>query len=131
MATLGDLRKAALALPEVVEGDGEKVGWSVLGKAFAWERPLRRKDLAELELDEQPGRVVCLRCAHDQKAELIASEPEVFFATSHFNNYPAVLVWLDKIGRDELAEAVTDAWLIQAPKRLGKAYLAERELGQG
>lgn len=130
MATLGDLRKAALALPEVVEGDGERVGWSVRGKAFAWERPLRPKDLAELDLERQPGTVVCLRCTHDQKAELTASEPEVFFATSHFNNYPAVLVWLDRIGPDELLEAVTDAWLVQAPKRLAKAYLAERELGQ-
>lgn len=121
MATLDDLRAAALALPEAVEGDDG--GFSVRGKAFAWERPLRPKDLAELGLAEQTRTTVCLRCTQEDKAELIASRPEAFFATSHFNGYPAVLVWLDEIDPDELREVVTDAWAVQAPKRLSKAYL--------
>lgn len=129
MATLDDLRRAAMALPEVVEGEGERAGWSVRGKTFVWERPLRPKDLDELGLESQVGTVVCLRCTHDQKAELIASEPDAFFATSHFNGYPAVLLWLDRLDPEELREVVTDAWIVQAPKRLSKQYLAEQELG--
>jgi len=122
MATLDDLRAAASALAEAAEG--EDGGWSVRGKAFAWVRPLRPKDLAELGLTEQTRTVVCVRCSQEDKAELIASRPEAFFATAHFAGYPAVLIWLDEIDADELREVVTDAWVVQAPKRLAKAFLA-------
>lgn len=125
MATLDDVRRIALGLPDVVEGD-DPLGWSVRDKAIAWERPLRPKDLAELGLERQERTVLCVRCPQQQKAELVASEPEIFFATSHFNGFPAVLVWLDAIDTDELAEVVTDAWLYRAPKRLAKEFLAGR-----
>lgn len=124
MATLLDLRAVACVLPEAVEGDDG--GWSVRGKAFAWERPLRPKDLAELELTEQIRTVVCLRCTQEDREVLIASRPEAYFATSHFTNFPAVLVWLDELDPEELREVVTDAWALQAPKRLAKSYLSER-----
>jgi hypothetical protein len=48
----------------------------------------------------------------------------VYFTTSHFDGYPAILVQLDHIDEAELAEVITDAWLAQAPKRLAKQYLA-------
>jgi len=38
---------------------------------------------------------------------------------------PAVLIRLEKIDRDELAERLEDAWLIQAPKRLAAEFLAD------
>lgn len=126
MATLDDVRRIAGGLPEVIEGEGDRLGWSVRGKTFAWERPLRPKDLAELGLETQDRVVLCARCTHQQKAELVASEPELFFATSHFNGFPAVLLWLDAIATDELTEVLTDAWLVQAPKRLAKEFLAGR-----
>ena len=50
MATWDDVARTCLALPEVVEqasGHGGRQ-WRVRDKTFVWERPLRRKDLAEL-----------------------------------------------------------------------------------
>jgi hypothetical protein len=42
----------------------------------------------------------------------------VFFTTPHYDGYAYVLVRLDRIGRDLLAELVEDAWRLRAPKSL-------------
>ena len=54
----------------------------------------------------------------EEKLVLIASDPEKFFTEPHYNNFPAVLVRLDAIDGDELAELLTDAWRNAAPRRL-------------
>jgi hypothetical protein len=43
-ATLDDVARYALALPDVTEGErrGHRT-WSVGGKGFAWERPYRKR----------------------------------------------------------------------------------------
>ena len=55
--------------------------------------------------------------------KLLASEPDVYFTTPHFDGYPAVLVRLTEIGVPELEELLTEAWLAQAPKTLANAFL--------
>lgn len=57
---------------------------------------------------------------------MLADDPDVYFTTPHFDGYPAVLVLLDKIGIDDLEEAITESWLERAPKRLAKTWLEER-----
>ena len=49
---------------------------------------------------------------------LLASDPDKFFTEPHYNGFPAVLVRLPAIGEDELRELITDAWRIQAPRKL-------------
>jgi hypothetical protein len=66
--------------------------------------------------------------AGDKQALVEADGP--FFTIDHFNGYNAVLVRLSRLGeisRDELAEAITDAWCACAPKRLVKEYLDGRD----
>ncbi len=59
MADWDDLRRLALALPDTSEGTSwGSAHWRVHGKGFVWERPLRKTDLAELGLDEQPGPIM-------------------------------------------------------------------------
>ena len=55
---------------------------------------------------------------------MLEARPDLYFQTPHYEGYPAVLVHLDAIDVDELRERIEDAWLIQAPKTLAKAYLA-------
>lgn len=50
---------------------------------------------------------------------------DVFFTIPHFDGYPAVLVRLDLISHDQLREIVTDAWLVRAPKRAAREWLAQ------
>jgi hypothetical protein len=123
MATWDDVRRLALALPEVVERDGGR-DWRIRGKGFANERPLRKADLEALGDAAPAGPVLGVRVADvGVKAALIAGAPDVYFTTPHFDGWPAVLVRLGEIAVPELAELLEEAWLVQAPKRLAAAYL--------
>jgi len=126
MATLEDVRRIALSLPEVTQTEGE-YAFRVRDKGFCWERPLRKRDVADLEQlgEEVPaGDFLGVRVPREEKDELLASAPDVFFTIPHFNGYPALLVKLANVEVDELTEIITDAWLVQAPKRLAKEFLA-------
>ena len=57
---------------------------------------------------------------------LILGNPDVYFITPHYRDYPAVLVRLDAVDPVELEELIEDAWRLKAPKRLVAAWEAER-----
>jgi hypothetical protein len=130
VSSLEEARRIALSLP----GTSEKVSWGSLhwrvrDKGFAWERPLRKGDLAALGDDAPAGEVLGVRVADlGEKDALVAAEPDVFFTVPHLDGYPAVLVRLDAIDVDELTEVITDAWLDRAPKTLREPFLAAREI---
>jgi hypothetical protein len=122
VATWEDVRRIALALPQVSES-GTRV-WKVKDKLVVWERPLRKGDYAALGDKAPTGPILSARVAHEgMKQALLADDPSVFFTTPHFDGYPAVLVRLEEIGIPELEELIEEAWLSQAPKRLVTAYL--------
>jgi hypothetical protein len=122
MATWDDVRAVALALPEVEERDGPE--WRVgSGRAFVFDRPLRRRDLDELGTSAPTGTVVGLRTGGlDAKEELLAADPGVWFATAHLDGYPMVLGRLDAVDPADLTGLLQDAWLAVAPKRLAKLH---------
>ena len=41
---------------------------------------------------------------------LLKGDPDVFFITPHYDGYPAVLVRLDAVEPEQLAELIEDAW---------------------
>jgi hypothetical protein len=53
---------------------------------------------------------------------LLKGRPDVFFTTAHYDNYPVVLVRLDVVDREQLAELIEDAWRLQAAKRVVAAF---------
>ncbi|WP_028062192.1 MmcQ/YjbR family DNA-binding protein [Solirubrobacter soli] len=53
---------------------------------------------------------------------LLKGEPDTFFVTPHYANYPVVLVRLDMVAAEMLAELVEDAWRLQAAKRVVAAF---------
>jgi hypothetical protein len=102
------------------------MSWRVRDKLFVWERPLRRADLEALGEDAPDGPILGARVEHlGAKEALLASDPDVFFTTPHFDGYPAVLVVLERIEPQQLRELIVEAWLARAPKRLAKTYVAE------
>jgi hypothetical protein len=130
MPTLADVRRIALAHPETDErpSHGGTVAWRVKGKLFVWERPLRRSDLRALGDAAPDGTLIGVQVEDlGAKEALLRSEPEVFLTTPHFDGYAIVLVRLDRVPLDELEELIVEAWLLRAPRRLAKEYLAERE----
>jgi hypothetical protein len=132
MASWDDVAKIALALPEVAEEPTfDNRAWKVRKKLFAWERPLRAKEIEQLGGPEPQGgaptgEILGVRVPDEEaKQALLAGEPEVYFTTPHFDGYPSVLVRLERIPRKDLEEALVEAWLSRAPKRVAAAYLAE------
>jgi hypothetical protein len=126
MATWDDVRALALALPETTEREGRdgRRDWRVKDKGFVWERPLRKADYAALGDAAPDGPILGARVSDvGAKEALIADDPQVYFTTPHFDGYPAILVRLDRIAAPELDELVVEAWLLQAPKTLARAYL--------
>jgi hypothetical protein len=129
VATFGDVRRIALALPETSEEISRDLRhWRVKDKGFVWERPLRRSDLEALGDAAPDGPILGVRVEHlVAKEAILADDPDVYFTTPHFDGYPAVLVRLDRISLDELQEAIVEAWLARAPKRLADQFLSEQD----
>lgn len=126
MASWDDVRQLVRALPETEErtsGQGD-LQWRVREKLLLWERPLRRGDLEALGEHAPDGPVLAAHLPDlGAKEALLATSPEIYFTTPHFDDYPAILVRLSDIALDELRELVVEAWLDRAPKRLVKEYL--------
>ncbi len=120
MATWDDVARVCAALPETTEvtSRGNRQ-WRVRDKLFVWERPLRPRDLAELGPSAPSGPVLGARVPDEgAKLALIAEDPGVYFTTSHFNGYPAVLCRLERLEAAALAELTGEAWACRAPRRL-------------
>ena len=124
---MDDVAAMAMELPEVTEGiSWSHRTWSVGKKSFAWERPLTKADIRRFGDDPIPdGELVAVRVEdlHEKEA-VLAAHPKAFFTISHFDNYPAVLIQLKKVGKRELREALVDAWLARAPAKLARDYVA-------
>jgi hypothetical protein len=115
MANADDVRRLALALPQVVEIDSDGFDFRVGKSGFVWSYPERgqgqprriRTDIAVLYVGDEA-----------EKQALLLGEPEIFFTAPEYNHWPLVLVRLAAVDNDRLTELVTDAWRMRAPEAL-------------
>lgn len=111
MATEEDVRRIALSLPET----SEKPWFGTPG--------FRVKDKGFLRIrSEAEGGLVVFVSDLGEKEALLASDPDKFFTTPHYDGYPAVLVNLPAISVEELEELITESWRLRAPKRVLKEF---------
>lgn len=123
-----DVDRIAMALPEVTPHAGRDGlrQWKVRNKLVAWERPLRSADYEALGSSAPDGAILGVHTPDlVAKEALIASDPEIYFTTPHFEGYPVVLVQLEHIPLDQLEETIVEAWLDRAPKRVAQAWLRQ------
>ena len=126
MATLDEVARIALAMPEVSEGESRGTrAWSVRGKTFAWERPYSKADLKRFDDETPPNEPIVAVRVDDliEKEAVLASNPKAFFTIPHFDGYAAVLIQLKTVTKRALRDAILDGWLACAPSKLGDAYL--------
>jgi hypothetical protein len=115
VADADDVRRLALALPQVVEIPSAGFDFRVADKGFVWSYPERipgkprriRTDIAVLFVGDE-----------DEKQALLLGEPDIFFTTSSYDDLPLVMLRLAEVGTDRLSELVTDAWRMRAPDAL-------------
>jgi hypothetical protein len=115
MADADDVRRIALALPDVVEIESDGFDFRVANRGFVWSYPERRPgkrrvirtDIAVLFVGDEA-----------EKQALLLGEPDVFFTTRGYDGWPLVMLRLDAVGPARLRELVTDAWRMRAPDSL-------------
>jgi hypothetical protein len=69
-------------------------------------------------LRTDPDALVIRVGGMDDREALLQGDPEVFFTTPHYDGYPFVLVRLEAIDDEELAELIEEGWRARAPKKL-------------
>jgi len=127
-----DLDRLALAMPETTKelSDDGRPSYLVHGKLFCFHRSQRR-DAVDPATGERLDDVLMFRVDGADAKELVLADPRgIFFTTPHFDGYAAVLIRIPDLAhldRSELRDAVVDAWLTRAHKRLAKAWLSEHE----
>lgn len=135
MATMKDLDRLALALPQVTKevSDDGRPRYLVHGKWFCFHRA-PRPDAVDRKTGERLDDVLVFRVDGLDLKELMVSDTRgIFFTTPHWNGYPAVLVRirdLKRVGKQELGDLVAEAWLTKAQRRVAKAWLAEQGVDQ-
>jgi hypothetical protein len=115
MADADDVRRLALALPDVVEIDSDGFDFRVANKGFVWSYPERRPgEKRQIRID-----IAVLYVGDEaEKQALLLGEPETFFTTPSYDGYPLVMLRLDAVDVERLTELVTDAWRMRAPDEI-------------
>jgi hypothetical protein len=70
----------------------------------------------------EDGETLALRTTFLERDLLLRADPETYFVTDHYVNYPFILVRMALIGREELRDRLEHAWRHVAPKRLVAAF---------
>jgi hypothetical protein len=128
MADEDDVRRFALALPTVEEIDCDGFDFRVGGRGFVWSYPERRPgkpreirtDIAVLYVGDEA-----------EKQALVLGEPQLFFTTREYDGWPLVMLRLDEVGCERLAELVTDAWRMRAPREVAAEFESDSALSRG
>lgn len=116
MACQQDVRRIALALPGARQRAGESGAYRVNGKLFAW----TWQERVEPKRARVPNpEVLAVRVASDaEKSALLSLDNVKFFTEPHYDGYPAVLVRIARVDKDELAELLTGSWRTRATRKL-------------
>src|SRR5262249_23168753 len=132
-ASVSDVHEIAAGMPHTTRIDGPQGNaiYQVSGKSFVFFRN-PRPDARDPGTGEPYTDVIVIwvDCDAEKKA-LVQDSHSPFFTTRHFDGHLSVLVReseLHRIGRDELAELIQDAWLSRASNRRAAAWLAQRGL---
>jgi hypothetical protein len=101
VTTEDDVRELALALPNTKEKPSYGTpGFRVRDKLFARIR--------------EEGVLVVWCESLEEKDFLLEGDPEKFFTTPHYDGYPNILVRLEAVDREELAELLAESARIRA-----------------
>ena len=109
MADWETVQRLGSELPEVDEGTSYSTpALKVRGKMFARLR--------------EDGATLVVWTDFLEREALTQGDPETFFVTPHYQDYPLVLIALERVDEQELRELLIESWRLKAPKRVLRAY---------
>ena len=108
--TYDDIRKIALAWPEVE--DGTSYGTSAL--------KIRKKMLVRLK--EDGDSLVMPSVPSSEREMLVETQPQVFYFTDHYRDYPIVLIRLSKAKRATVEPFLRRRWRELASKKTVREF---------
>jgi len=111
--TYDDIRKIALAWPEVE--DGTSHGTPAL--------KVRKKMLVRLK--EDGDSLVMPSVPFDERDMLVETQPKIFYFTEHYRDYPMVLIRLSKAKRATVEPFLRRRWRELASKAAVREFDAE------
>ena len=115
--TFDTVRKIGLALPEVEESTTYGVSsLKIRGKLLT---------CPAINKSAEPGSIV-VRVSFEQRDELMAEAPDIYYITDHYVGYPSVLVRLSRIDSEALRGLLRMSWqhmVSKTPTRRRKARL--------
>jgi hypothetical protein len=105
--SFADVSKLGRALPGVIESTSYgtpalKVGGKLLVRL------------------KEDGETLVLRMDFVNRDLLLRAEPDLFFLTDHYLNYPSILLRLTRVSRPRLKELLEDSWRLvtkEKPRR--------------
>src|ERR1700688_487829 len=108
--TFDDIRKLALAWPEVE--DGTSYGTPAL--------KVRKKMLVRLK--EDGDSLVMPGVPQDERDMLVESQPKIFYFTDHYKDYPMVLIRLSKPNRAIVEPLLRRQWRALASRAAAREF---------
>jgi len=109
------VREIGLALPDVEDGTVYRSpALKVRGKMFA---------CLAVHRSAEPDSLA-IRLDFDQRDELMAADPDTYYLTPHYVNYPVVLVRLHRVHRDALRDLLLMGWRFESAR--GKQRVRRR-----
>jgi hypothetical protein len=108
--TFDDVRRLALTWPEVE--DGTSYGTAAL--------KVRKKMLARLK--EDGDSLVMPGVPQDERDMLVEREPDIFYFTAHYRDYPMVLIRLSRATRATVEPLLRRHWRTLASKAAVRAF---------
>src|SRR5947207_1133564 len=108
--TNDDLRKLAMALPEVEE----KLTWET-------DITFRVRDKIFAIMGET-GNQASIKATIEAQQALVASDPRTFSVSAYTGRFGWTTADLSRVDPDEMCELVEDAWRRTAPKRLVASF---------
>ncbi len=105
-----DVREIGLKLPDVEESSTYGAPALKVGKSLL--------TCPAINKSAEPHTIV-VRISFEDRDRLLKEQPDVYYVTDHYVNYPSVLARLPRISRAELRELLGTAWrfvIERAPK---------------
>ena len=115
--TFDTVREAGLRLPGVEESTAYgKPALKIRGKLLA---------CVPSNQSVEPDSLV-VRIDFEQREELVAAEPDIYYLKDHYVGYACVLVRLPRIRKDALTDLLLSAWRFVTRSDIGRGGRTER-----